>query len=422
VIKDRWLIISYFANIDAMAPSHHIDDRLPFFKKEDIDVHLLSSPCGVRDKNLSHTRVPSPAPSGIRYEIRYLLRRKTKRKFSFKFWETLFLLPVFPFYFLEKLFLRLDSTWSWFITASAAAVVLSLKKRPSVIYSTGGPVSAHMAAMVAAAVTGTRYIAEFQDPLVHQYAAPGKFERHFIRGVERLIFSTAYSVVFLTEKAAENAGNRYQNGKSVALYAGAVRPENIFPYARGEQLVVAHFGSLGGSRNLGHFLIALATLFREYPTLPNEFRLDLYGNNSKTVRKEIEKFPYINTVHSYGKVKRTMAVESMQRADVLLLIQNTDDVSFETIPSKVYEYLHTGRPILALVYRNPELQTMLEALGHIVVQADDVACIREGLEGYITRWRENRLLSSHTQSPYTIENAVSKLIKIGSRPAEGEPS
>ena len=47
-MKDSWLIISYFANIDAMAPSHHIDDRLPFFKKKGIIVHLLSSPCGLR--------------------------------------------------------------------------------------------------------------------------------------------------------------------------------------------------------------------------------------------------------------------------------------------------------------------------------------------------------------------------------------
>jgi hypothetical protein len=31
-------------------------------------------------------------------------------------------------------------------------------------------------------------------------------------------------------------------------------------------------------------------------------------------------------------------------ADVLLLIQNTDDVSFETIPSKIYEYLRPCIP------------------------------------------------------------------------------
>ncbi len=411
-MKDRWLIISYFANIDAMAPSHHIDDRLAFFKKEDIDVHLLSSPCGPTHKSICHTRVPSPAPSGIRYEVRYFLRRRTRRKFWFKFWETLILLPVFPFYFIEKILFRLDSTWSWFITATAAAIVLSIRKRPAVIYSTGGPVSAHIAAMIAAVVTGRQYVAEFQDPLVHQYAAPGKFERHFIERVERMIFKTSKAAIFLTKKAAENAEIRYGSGKAFAIYAGAVRPEIISPYATDKHFRVAHYGSLGGSRNLGCFLDALEVLVRNNPAVVGEFRLNLYGNNSRAVNKEIEKFSYRDAVRTFGKVNRHRAVESMQGADVLLLIQNTDDVSFETIPSKAYEYLHAGRPILALVYRNPELRTMLEARGHLVVEADDVADIREALEIYMTKWREKHLESSQVASPYTVEKAVSELIQV----------
>jgi glycosyltransferase involved in cell wall biosynthesis len=411
-MKGSWLIISYFANIDAMAPSHHIDDRLLFFKKEGIGVHLLSSPCGVRNREISHTRVPSPAPSGIRYEVRYLLRRNTKRKFWFKFWETLLLLPVLPFYFFEKLLLRLDSTWSWFITASFAAVVLSLKKRPAVIYSTGGPVSAHLAALAASAVTGIPYIAEFQDPLVHEYAAPGKCERYFMELAERFVFKTAAAVVFLTRQAAMNASSRNPDGiNTFTIYAGATPPDCAEHYEKGDTFRVAHFGSLGGSRNLGRFLSALEVLFRDHPSLAGEFRLDLYGNSSRAVRTEIEKFPYRNALRIYGKVNRPTAVESMQAADVLLLIQNTDDVSFETIPSKVYEYLHSGRPILALVYRNAELQTILETMGHLVVQADDTAGIKKALEAHIAKWREGKLKPSDVPSPYTVEAAVCGLIQ-----------
>jgi glycosyltransferase involved in cell wall biosynthesis len=415
-MKRRWLIISYFANIDAMAPSHHIDDRLVFFKQAGVNVHLLSALCGPRCHDLPHTRIPSPAPSGIRYEVRHFLRRKTKTKTCFKFWETLLLLPVFPLYFVEKVFLRLDSTWSWFLTGSITAVILSMKNRPEIIYSTGGPVSAHLAAMAASFITGIPYIAEFQDPLVHQYAAPGKLERLFIRKVERLIFRTAHAAVFLTKRAAENAHDR--NGgstKSHAVYAGAVPPGNGVRYSRKEAFNIAHFGSLGGSRNLDYFFEAAASLFRERPGLSSYFKLHLYGNNSRAVSRKIQLFPFMETLCFHGKVKRRQAVEQMFEADVLLLIQNTDDVSFETIPSKVYEYLHTGRPILALVYRNPELQRMLEGMGHTVVQADDAQAIRRGLEKYLERWSENELQSSQLKSPFTVEKAVEKLISVAAR-------
>jgi glycosyltransferase involved in cell wall biosynthesis len=420
--EKRWLIISYFANIDALAPSHHIDDRLLFFQKKGVDVHLLSSPCGAKYFSFKHTRVPSPAPSGIRYEVRHFLRRKTRTRAWFKFWETLLLLPVFPLYLIEKTLLRLDSTWSWFLTASVPAIILSIKNRPDIIYSTGGPVSAHLVAMVASFVTGIPYIAEFQDPLVHQYAAPGRFERHFIKKVERLIFGTADAAVFLTQRAADNARGRNAGGAKVfSLYAGACCPDNAAQYSREETFTVAHFGSLAGSRNLDYVLKTLAALRREQPDLSRFFRLCLFGNNGRDMQSKIERFSEKELLCVYGKVRRLEAVEHMHRADVLLLIQNTDDVSYETIPSKVYEYLLTGRPILALVYRNPELQGMLEGMGHIVVQADDEAAIKNGLETYITEWKQNRLRSMTAISPYTVERAVEKLIYLaeGGEDAQG---
>lgn len=412
-MKYRWLIISYFANIDAMAPSHHIDDRLPFFIQKGIDVHLITSPCGAHYKNFFHIRVPSLAPSGIRYEVRHFLKRKTSKRFWFKFWETLLLLPIYPFYFIEKMLFRLDSTWSWFITAFITAMILTIKKKPEIIYSTGGPVSAHLAAMAASYITEIPHIAEFQDPLVHQYAAPGKFERHFIKKIERLIFKTAKVTVYLTQQAAENAIKRNStNKKSFGVYAGAVPLENVIPYKKGDMFNISHFGSLGGSRNLDCFFKALMMLFREFPDSPDYFRLHLYGNNSKNVSKQIKQFSHKETLYIKGKVLRQEAIDFMYKTDVLLLIQNIDDVSFETMPSKVYEYLHTGRPILALVYRNLELQAMLEEKGHIVVQADDEAAIKRGLEIYITRWKHNQLQCSSLKSPYTVERAVDELISL----------
>ena len=412
-MKKRWLVISYFGNIDAMAPSHHIDDRLPFLIEKGIDIDLITSPCGAKFRNLSHIRVPSCAPSGIRYEVRHLLRRKSRKRFWFKFWETLLLLPVIPFYLLEKLFLRLDSTWSWFITSSVVATVIGIKNRPEILYSTGGPVSAHLSAMVASRITGIPYIAEFQDPLVHQYAAPGKFERHIIERVEKLIYRTARGVVFLTKKAAENARERNKDeSKTFSIYAGAVPFSESVRYKKGETFSIAHFGSLGGSRNVDFFLRAWNALLSEKPRRADYVFLDLYGSTPRSVARQREQSRHKQTIRIHGKVKRQSAVSFMHKADVLLLIQNTDDVSFETIPSKVYEYLHTGRPILSLTYRNPELQGLLEQMGHLIVQADDEAGIKEGLETYISRWEENRWHLPEGKSPYSVARAVDELIAV----------
>jgi len=409
---NKLLVISYFANIDALAPSHHIDDRLAYLNGK-ADVILLSSPCGKKNRAVRHTRVPSPAPSGYRYELRYFLRRSCATKFWRKFWEMLLFLPVLPLYLLEKIMLRLDSTWSWFLTASIAAWVLCVRHKPKAIYSTGGPVSAHLAAMFASRLTGIPYFAEFQDPLVHQYAAPGKLERLFMKDVERLIFKTANRAVFLTKKAAGNAVSRHGGTKAICVYAGGLPfPKAAEGHNRGLKLRIAHFGSLGGSRNLDCFLDALEELIKADPGVKDKVVLELYGHSDRNVMRRIERFGYEGIVKAQGKIKRSESLGLMTSADVLLLIQNTDPVSFETIPSKTYEYLHANRPILALAYRNPELKAMLEEYGHVVREADDMQGVKEGLKAIISLWEKGALEFKRKDSAYTVEAAVDELLAL----------
>jgi hypothetical protein len=51
----------------------------------------------------------------------------------------------------------------------------------------------------------------------------------------------------------------------------------------------------------------------------------------------------------------------------------------EYIPSKMYEYLWTQRPILALVWHNPQMERMLRELDHWAVKADDIQEVAQAL-------------------------------------------
>lgn len=413
---DKILVISYFANVDSLAPSHHIDDRLPYLS-EKADIVLLSSPCGNRNEAVfSHARVPSPAPSGIRYELRHFLKRRCRTKLTRKLWEALVLVPVLPLYLLEKIILKLDSTWSWFLTASVAAWVLAIKHRPKAIYSTGGPVCAHLAAIITSRLTGIPYVAEFQDSVVNQYAAPGWLERLFMKWVESIVFKTADKVVFLTAKAARNAEERHGAGKAVHIYAGGEPlQKRTAAHQRGPVLKFSHFGSLGGSRNLDCFLDAIEELLDESPDLKDKIVLELYGHSDRKVAKRIKESRYEGAVHAKGKIKRSDSLGLMSSVDVLLLIQNADVVASESIPSKTYEYLHAGRPILALVYRNPELKAMLEEYGHFVCEADDREAVKKALQRFVSLWEKEALVPVSQKSPYTVETAVQKLFALWSR-------
>lgn len=102
----------------------------------------------------------------------------------------------------------------------------------------------------------------------------------------------------------------------------------------------------------------------------------------------------------------------MRQSDALLLIQNTDDVSKETIPSKVYEYLQAGAPILALVHENPELELMLSSRGHAVAAATDANEVTSKLAELHGRWLAGGAAWQPTESPYTVSRAVDQLVRV----------
>jgi glycosyltransferase involved in cell wall biosynthesis len=410
--RKRWIIISYFANIDGKAASQHIDDRLPHLESLGIEPFLITSVCASPKAGIPHFTVPSIAPSGIRFELRYLRRRNRMLKFA--------LLPVYlavlPFYILEKMLINIDSQWSWFPMAFRRGMRLSKILAPDFIYSTGGPASAHIAAALLSRFAKIPWVAELQDPLVHEALTRGKAALKYTSMVERLILHKATAVIYLTETAGEKAIERTgaSPSKVHVIYPGAAPPELApFTWSKGSCCRFAHFGSLGGTRNVGTFLDALDILFEADPGLLNTVRFDLYGTMDEVSRKQIAAFRHRGIITDFGKVSRRQAVEAMRKSDVLLLIQQTDISSSYQIPSKLYEYLQMSRPILGLVYRNPGLRKLLREHGHFPVEADSAVQTAGSILEILKRWNNDDLADSAFIGPiFTVSGAVEQLVVL----------
>jgi glycosyltransferase involved in cell wall biosynthesis len=412
-IPERWLILSYFSKIDGMACAQHIDDRIPYLVAAGIEPLLLTGVCGGDWNEFVHNKVCSVAPSGLRFELRHLRKRGGFIRLA----AVLLNLLILPLYLLEKLLIDLDSQWSWFPLAITKGRKVCSENRPVLIYSTGGPASAHLAAFVLARSSRLPWIAEFQDPLVHDDWLRSRSALKIYTRLERLICNRADAVVFLTEQARRNASDRTDlGGRGHVVYPGsepAAMPQ--VTYERGPCFRIAHFGSLGGSRNIKVFLEALQQLFAEYPELAAVVRLDLYGSCDQFSRKLISSFPMPGVICDFGRIPRSESLVAMKRSDLLLLIQNTEKFSSETIPSKVYEYLHTGRPILGLVYHNAELEQMLADLGHQAVTADSVLRVKQAILSFFEGWSGERPSCQPQPSPFTVKSAVSQLFVIWQR-------
>jgi O-antigen ligase len=416
--KKCWLILSYRANIEGSACSQHIDDRLPFFPEQGIEPVLLTGPVGERSTTWLHFRTCSLAPSGIRFEVRHFLRKHLQTRWQFKVVETIILLPIFPLYLLEKIIINLESEWSWFFLASLRGFFFSSRYKPEVIYSTGGSASAHVAAMLINKWTGIRWLAETQDPLVHDHDwQRSKMVLRIYKVLEKAICRRAHCFIFLVRAAMEHTGQRVEGHcRSGVIYPGSI-PSFFQPdlYKRGEYLRFAHFGSLAGTRNLVVFFQALQQVLTSGKLKREQVRIDVYGSFDGESEHEMKRLQMEDLVICHGPIARKEALRVMQQVDCLLLIQNVIFFSCETIPSKVYEYLLSGRPIIGLLYHNEELEAMLSESGHFTASADDVQSVATAIGQVVNASEIIDFSVNRATNTWTVAGAVRQLVQFAGK-------
>lgn len=428
----KWLILAYFFNTDGKAASQTITDRIPLLLEEDILPVVISAPLGDKDRRFPHIRVFSLMPSGFQYELRYLLKKKEKSGGGWRILKNISSILLLPLYLLERLVCHLETHWSWGLSATLRGMAAIFRYRPEVIYTTAGPSTTHLAGYLLHSLSGLPWIAEIHDPLVYDMDK-GRLNQRFLfnNWLEAKICNRASAVIYFTHHALASADRRHPvAGLKAVLRPGAAPPAATgAAYAKKETIHFGHFGSLASGRNLAMLIRALYSLFQEEPDLQQLVCLDVYGSGLDPVsKKTLAAFPLGSSLQEHGRLEydektgksgRQQALEAMRQCDVLVILHGSGTVCEEYVPSKVYEYLLTGRPILGCTPRTSELGAILIETGHQVVDPDDQEAIKNALQEYITAWSGKGLAGTDTVSPYTIDRTVRGLISIADQITAG---
>lgn len=418
-----WLILSHAFNMDGRAASQTITDKIPHLISHGINPIVLSSVTGRHDDFVEHHQLLPVSPAGLRFDLRYILRRRLSSKLVYKLAVGMMTFLMLPFYVLEKIFIRLEPQWSWFIPAYFAGARIIRTRKPTVIYSTGGANSAHLAGYLLARKFGLPWIAEVHDPMIFGSYERSRMAYCFAGWLEGKICRFADIPFWFVETALARARERHpeMGDRGRVLIPGADKPafEKVL-YQRGDEMVIGHFGSLSVTRNLDSFLQAMTQLVNDRPEARKVLRLEIYGSGADAVSASaIERFPVPGMIRQFGRIEhdpttgesgRERVLKRMNTVDCLLLLHGTDVFCEEYIPSKFYEYLWTQRPILGLVWHNEHLEKLLRENKHVSVAADDVKAISAALSELLDRWQNDDLADSGLESPYTSEAATRQLV------------
>jgi hypothetical protein len=237
--------------------------------------------------------------------------------------------------------------------------------RPQALWSTFPIATAHLIALTVQRLTGLPWVADFRDPMLQEAEPLRRFEKMVWTRLEGSVVRRATRCVFVTRGAREQCQVRYgrpaaegldviENGYDEAVFAEAAVKA---PPARAPgRIRLLHSGILyADGRNPLPFFNALRE-FVEERGAEVEVVLRGCGDDAPYSRIAAE-LGLGGVVRIAPPVPYREAIAEMLASDALLLFQGP--VYGKQVPAKAYEYVRSGRPILALTDRAGDTARML---------------------------------------------------------------
>jgi glycosyltransferase involved in cell wall biosynthesis len=157
---------------------------------------------------------------------------------------------------------------------------------------------------------------------------------------------------------------------------------------RDDRFTIVHAGSFFGERSPRPFLEALRALLDRRPDLQGRVRARFLGDLRSDDRAWANQLGIDGAWEEDGFVPHRDSLNAQRSADaLLLLIPHASGRGDTVLSGKVFEYIASGRPILAAVPADGVAANLLRSVGAgEVADSDDVDGISQALEHLVDRW------------------------------------
>ncbi len=288
-----------------------------------------------------------------------------------------------------------DPYITWNRPAYQAAFELIREYQPSVILTTSPPHSTQLLGVRLKSATELSWVADFRDPWTENpfLSFPSRWHRWRNRQWEADVLSQADQVVsvtgMMTDKFRRLAGFGIPE-KFITIHNGSDSKD--FGKQRTDGVNNAVFrilytGTLYGIQTANSFLAAVDKLVSDGRIPSKSLMTEFMGQDGTGAAITYRDRPWFR--HTLEK-SHEVAINSTMDASVLLALVPAQG-SYIT-SSKIFEYLRTSRPILALAPLDSEAATIIRSTRTgIVVPPDDVDAIATAILILFRSWQAGTL-------------------------------
>jgi len=293
-----------------------------------------------------------------------------------------------------------DGHRGWYRRAVRAGVRLGRRERVAAVFVSGPPWTAMRVGHHVATRLGVPLIADFRDPWsVHTGAVRRRPHAWAQRTLERwesavlddariALFNSPVIAAAARRTARRGATERIRvilNGTDVPLRRGSA------PFPADPPLKIRHFGTLYIGRSLDPLLSALEELVAGGHLQPGEVEVEQVGEADTGALEVAAPRERSVRVRALRSIPFAQAAARMAEPALLLMVQ--PEWASPAIPSKLYDYLATGNPVLVMAGEGSAAWEVARQFGRCTLLRPERHPENAGvLLQVIEEWRRGNLL------------------------------
>ena len=267
-----------------------------------------------------------------------------------------------------------DHGAGWYRHAVNSASELIEKEVVDAIISTSSPSTSHLIAKKLKQMYGIPWIADLRDlwTLNHYYNKLGAI-RFLERRLELKTLLYADALVTVSQPLANVLGSLHKD-KDIHCVTNGFDPDDFTwnPSGLSEKFTITHTGTLyNGKRNPAMLLETTARLIKENKINRHLVEIIFYGPEEEWIMHDINKYGLRDVVKVGGLIPRQEAIKKQRESQLLLLLLWNDVREKGVYTGKLFEYLGSRRPILAIGRSNSIVKDLLTDTGAGSFASDD---------------------------------------------------
>ena len=230
------------------------------------------------------------------------------------------------------------------------------------IITTGPPHSLHLIGLQLQKELGVKWLADFRDPWTtigyHKQLKLTRSSQKKHKDLEQTVLNRADHIIV----TSNNTKKEFQQitKQPITVITNGYDVENVNPSVLDKMFSIAHIGSLLSKRNPEVLWQVLQELINENSDFASAFKLNLVGAVSTSVLKSIEDYGLTTYLNNLGYVPHSQSIEFQKKSQVLLLIEIDSEDTKAIIPGKLFEYMVSERPIVAIGPKNSDVEIILK--------------------------------------------------------------